>query len=92
MAALINKLLALQNVRGQAERVESLLSDQQVAVESLSPDDLLNLICNELRLRKLAGEAPELAEYQKRFPHIHQELMTQWQVDALLALTLPSRP
>jgi serine/threonine protein kinase len=47
-------------------------------------EQLLLLICNEVSMRQAAGEQPQLAEYQKRFPQLAGPLRIQWTVDQFL--------
>lgn len=65
---------------GQRKLIEELVADPK----SLSKDDLLNLVCNEARLKSETGLDPTLQEYQQRFPFLSAELETQWAIDALL--------
>jgi serine/threonine protein kinase/tetratricopeptide (TPR) repeat protein len=84
---LLDELLNAQNESWHHQEpctLEQLLDDRSVPIESLSSSDLLDLICNEARLRELAGQAPTLDEYQQRFPRIRDELANQWQINLLL--------
>jgi hypothetical protein len=48
------------------------------------PEALLDLIYNEVVLRELAGDAPRLAEYLRRFPHLAEQLRRQFEVHQAL--------
>ncbi len=63
----------------------------------LTDEDALVLIVGELLLRRQHGERPELAEYQRRFPHLAADLADQFDLDDGLADTevggpVPPRP
>ena len=45
---------------------------------------LLDLICQEIALRELHGQAPNLGEYQQRFPTLARELQIQWSINRLV--------
>lgn len=80
---MIDELLQSQSVcwrSGQPRLIEELVPDPM----ELPKDDLLSLICNEVRLRDEIGQATTLADYQQRFPFLAGELETQWAIDALL--------
>jgi eukaryotic-like serine/threonine-protein kinase len=51
-----------------------------------SVDNILCLISNEVYLRESAGETPNLAEYQQRFPSLAEALEIQWGIDHLWSL------
>jgi formylglycine-generating enzyme required for sulfatase activity len=53
----------------------------------LRTDDeaMLELILREVLLRCQAGEAPALAEYQRRFPHLAEQLARQFEVEDFIA-------
>lgn len=81
----LNDLLSRQEIawhQGVRLTVEALV------VDLASGDDrdgvLLELICNEVALRELAGEKPTLEEYQSRFPALTKALSIQWEIDQLL--------
>ncbi len=83
---MLERLLEAQNLawaRGDQTSVEALLLSH--GQPKLSNDALLNLICNEVALREMAGAEPTLAEYQQRFPHLADELQVQWEIDRLLS-------
>jgi serine/threonine-protein kinase len=66
--------------QGQPRPVEEYLA----WAEGLTPDDVLVLVVGELLLRWQRGERPELAEYQRRFPHLAADLADQFELaDAL---------
>ncbi len=46
---------------------------------------LLHLILHEVMLRSQAGETPALAEYQRRFPHMAEQLAVQFEVERAIA-------
>jgi eukaryotic-like serine/threonine-protein kinase len=68
--------------RGERVTVESLLL--------LRPDlgsnreALLDLVYHEILLREQNGQAPELKEYQRRFPELSDDLALQFEVDQAL--------
>jgi tetratricopeptide (TPR) repeat protein/tRNA A-37 threonylcarbamoyl transferase component Bud32 len=87
MHSLLEKLLAAQTANwqlGEPCTIQQLLDHHGVSFSSLSQDDLLDLVCNEIRLRESAGQVATLEEYQLRFPQIRAELATQWQINAFL--------
>ncbi len=45
----------------------------------------LSLVFNEVLMRKAAGQAPTLAEYQQRFPRLAHDLANQWHNNSELA-------
>jgi tetratricopeptide (TPR) repeat protein/predicted Ser/Thr protein kinase len=47
-------------------------------------EELLVLICGEVHLRRQLGDTPDVAEYQRRFPELAEELTRQFELDALL--------
>lgn len=49
----------------------------------------LDLICNELLLRRELGESPQLAEYVERFPQWALQLKTQFEVEEAMASESP---
>jgi eukaryotic-like serine/threonine-protein kinase len=65
--------------RPPIEQLATGLSENETGVEQL-----LLLICNEVSLRQAAGEQPQLAEYQQRFPQLAGPLRVQWTVDRFL--------
>jgi WD40 repeat protein/predicted Ser/Thr protein kinase len=65
---------------GERRLIERLMVENRIPLESLSCEDLLNLVCNEVRLRELVGELVTLDEYQERFPQFSDELATQWMI------------
>lgn len=87
---LLNDLLSRQEVawdKGLRTSVEALIAEALI-VDLASGEDrdsvLLELICNEVALRELAGEKPALEEYQLRFPTLAKALSIQWEIDQLL--------
>jgi WD40 repeat protein len=62
--------------RGEAWRVEEYLAE----ADGLTPEDVLVLIVGELMLRRQRGEAPELADYQHRFPDLAADLAEQFEL------------
>lgn len=67
---------------GELPPIEELatgLSNDDTGIEQL-----LLLICNEISLRQAAGEHPQLAGYQQRFPQLAGPLRIQWTVDQFL--------
>jgi hypothetical protein len=86
----LNDLLSRQEVawdKGLRPTVEALIAEALI-VDFASGEDrdsvLLELICNEVALRELAGEKPALEEYQLRFPTLAKALSIQWEIDQLL--------
>jgi len=75
--------------RGEPVRVETLL--QQHAAEPGS-QDLLDLLYKEYMLREESGETPSLEEYQRRFPHLREELQAQFEIHRLIAEDAGRRP
>jgi class 3 adenylate cyclase/predicted ATPase len=51
---------------------------------------VLDLILHEVLLRRERGEAPELADYQQRFPHLAGPLAVQFEVEGALDLLAPA--
>ena len=83
----LEALLNLQAIAWETAKpvpIEDLLKQQSIDLHTLSNDELLSLICNEVRLREQADESPALAEYQERFPALARELETQWEIDKFL--------
>jgi serine/threonine protein kinase/WD40 repeat protein len=68
--------------RGNREFVEQFIAKYPSTRDK--PERLLDLIHNEISLRKESGELPELSEYLRRFPHISEALRIQWEVNRLL--------
>ena len=63
--------------RGQSPSVESYLEQYS----SLRNDEtILDLISNEIYVRCSRGEAPNLAEYRERFPHLAEQIEVQLQL------------
>jgi serine/threonine-protein kinase len=58
--------------QGERIRVEDFLDRQPEW--RLRPEAVLDLIAQEVGLRRRAGEAAPLAEYQGRFPHLREQL------------------
>ncbi len=48
-------------------------------------EDALVLICGEVHLRREIGDAPALAEYERRFPELADEISVQFDLDCVLA-------
>ncbi len=57
--------------------IEQLLGENALSPETCGADVLLNLVCNEVRLRTLKGDLCTLAEYQERFPNFSEPIATQ---------------
>jgi tRNA A-37 threonylcarbamoyl transferase component Bud32 len=68
---------------GNRRPVEEYLTE----VERLADEDLLVLVVGELLLRRQRGENPDLAEYQRRFPHLAADLADQFELDDGLGAT-----
>ena len=51
-------------------------------------EEALVVICGEVLLRREANESPTLAEYQRRFPTLAEELALQFEVDRFLSYPL----
>jgi WD40 repeat protein/tRNA A-37 threonylcarbamoyl transferase component Bud32 len=73
--------------RGQRQPVEAYL-DTRIAADS---EAVLDLISNEVLLRREAGELPTPLEYQNRFPHLAAEIARQFEVDEALDTTDPAQ-
>ncbi len=89
----LEKLLETQTSRWQSSdacSIPELLASFSLSLSELSSSDLLDLVCNEARLRESAGQLPTLEEYQQRFPQIQRELATQWQINAFLDTSRPT--
>ncbi len=81
----LDDLLSRQELawdKGLQPTVETLIVDLAPGEDRDSV--LLELICNEVALRELAGERPALEEYQLRFPTLAKALSIQWEIDQLL--------
>ena len=81
----LNDLLSRQEMawdKGLRTTIEALIVD--FASDEDRDSVLLELICNEIALRELAGEKPSLEEYQLRFPALAKALSIQWEIDQLL--------
>jgi tetratricopeptide (TPR) repeat protein/predicted Ser/Thr protein kinase len=48
------------------------------------PEEVLVLICGEVRALRAAGVAVTLVEYQRRFPELSEELAMQFELDAAM--------
>jgi WD40 repeat protein len=66
----------------------------RAAHPALAGDDeaLLDLICHEVRLRREQGEAPDVAEYQQRFPELHDQLKRMFELQGLIESSLGDAP
>jgi serine/threonine protein kinase len=62
--------------RGERVPVETYL--QQITDLPSSPQALLDLVCNEIRLRRARGELPGLEEYVRRFPQCEEQIRRQF--------------
>jgi eukaryotic-like serine/threonine-protein kinase len=74
-------LLELQNQRweeGCPSPVEDFLAHDREA--SANSEIVLDLIYNEVRLREVAGETPDLDDYRRRFPELRELLDLQFEV------------
>lgn len=67
--------------QGQPIPIEQLLAD--LPTSSAEMDGILELVHNEVVLREIAGQIPNLADYQARFPQAADALREQWEIDAL---------
>jgi serine/threonine protein kinase len=88
LASSAEEYLLIQSNAWQAKRftlIEDLLPRELLMSLTQQKQHLLNLICNEIRLRTLAGQSSTLEEYQTRFPDLSSELSIQWQVNELLS-------
>ena len=82
----IEQLLEIQNQRWELSQptfVESLLREFSIDFSELKSDEILNMLCNEIRWRESAGEKPQLSEYQTRFPNLANELPDNWQIKTI---------
>ena len=68
--------------RGQPLFVESLLRDAEG--ETLSEDDLLQLVYSEIDVRTERGEQPQLSEYAERFPAFAVRLRRLFEIHAVM--------
>jgi hypothetical protein len=68
--------------QGQRVSVEDYLARQP----GLQADDqaVLDLIYHEIMLREEVGEAPQLEEYLRRFPHLDRPLRLQFEVEGAI--------
>jgi tRNA A-37 threonylcarbamoyl transferase component Bud32/tetratricopeptide (TPR) repeat protein len=64
--------------RGERVFVETLVEGRIALAEDR--ERLLDLVCNEIKLRFARGETPELDEYQKRFPALTDDIRKQFEV------------
>src|SRR5262245_15812402 len=71
--------------RGERVPVEDYLA-RRPALQG-DTEAVLDLITNEVLLRRQAGETPLLEEYQRRFPHLAEPLRIQFEVEAAFAGT-----
>jgi eukaryotic-like serine/threonine-protein kinase len=85
VAHLVAEILDRQD---RAWRTGTRLSIDQILDENPSiageTGSILDLIHNEVFLRKELGQKPELQEYQQRFPNLSDSLRIQWEVDQWL--------
>jgi hypothetical protein len=76
---------------GQGIPVETYL--QRLPALAGSPEDVQVLLCGEAMLRRERGETPELAEYQRRFPHLAGQLaLPLGLLGALAEVQRPEQP
>jgi WD40 repeat protein len=76
--------------RGEDMPVEAYLAQQPPLCGN--DEAVLELILNEMLLRQERGEAPSLEEYQRRFPHLAEQLAVQFAVEqAIESGTVPLR-
>src|SRR5262245_60853366 len=68
--------------RGERVFVETYL-DQQPALRADRAVQL-DLIYNEIVLREAIGEKPAQDEYLKRFPHLREDLLLQFELEGVL--------
>jgi formylglycine-generating enzyme required for sulfatase activity/tRNA A-37 threonylcarbamoyl transferase component Bud32 len=87
LAALLEEQQACWR-RGEHVPVEALLASQAALRED--GEAVLELILHEVLLRRERGETPELADYQRRFPHLAGPLAIQFEVER--AIESPSVP
>jgi serine/threonine protein kinase/tetratricopeptide (TPR) repeat protein len=76
--------------RGERVPVEACL--ERTPDLRASAEDVLDLIYNEMLLREEAGEAPQLDEYLRRFPHLADDLQIQFEVERALDVSGADRP
>ncbi len=91
----IEQLLELQTIawqNGNPCRIERLLESHCLSTAGCNPDDLLSLVCNEVRLRKCQSEVPTLEEYQLRFPSFVEQLATQWAINEFFDVSHSTDP
>ncbi len=71
--------------RGERVAVEALLRDHPTVTDDR--EGLLALVWNEVELRAARGEAPQLDEYQKRFPALTDDLRRRWESGRTLGMS-----
>src|SRR5262249_941126 len=75
--------------QGDCVRAEELLAQfPQLAAD---PEAAVDVIENEQLLRKRRGEAPDLQEYVRRFPHLAELLHAEFTSDESPAAAVPAR-
>jgi serine/threonine protein kinase len=79
------QILADQKQRW-AKRDYAIVEEYQIRHPQLFADSecLLDLIYSEICLREAAGDRVELAEYQRRFPTLAEQLSRQWEVHQVI--------
>src|SRR5437764_1398551 len=75
---------------GQRVLVEIYLTQQPALTANV--EAVLDLIGNEVLLRKELGEKPVLAEYLQRFPHLAEPLKIQFEIEGALESAAGSQP
>jgi WD40 repeat protein/tetratricopeptide (TPR) repeat protein len=69
--------------RGERVKVESLL--RKLPAGRADNEALLDLIYQEFLFREERGEKPDVTGYQRRFPHLAEQLQVQFEADRELA-------
>jgi WD40 repeat protein/tetratricopeptide (TPR) repeat protein len=76
--------------RGERFLVEAYLQEHPAL--QADRDVLLDLIYHEILLREDRGEAPQLAEYLERFPHLSEPLTSQFRMHSFFGRKTPALP
>jgi serine/threonine-protein kinase len=72
---------------GERIRVEDYLA--RLPSLHASTEAMVDLITNEVLLRRQAGEAPQLDEYLQRFPQLSSQLRIQFEIEGVIEGQLP---
>jgi serine/threonine protein kinase len=80
------RIEALVDGMREASKTDTLSVEKADTQFTMADEHWLELICNEVALRRAMGESPSLEEYQSRFPNLATTLKIQWEIDQLLDL------